>query len=582
MVNEEKRQVNQMSMTITFELLPNEIFFQCFGYLHFSDVFYSFERLNSRFNQLIKNVHFHLDFQHVKKSVFDQISRKFLSNPYIKRQIFSLKLSNESDTCGQIKTFLNRFSLAEFPALQSLTLINIKQNELVDIQSTFSSLWNLQSIYLRYAGEINSQWLNTLPKLNNVKISLQQLYIDWSLIQGILPITHLTMSYSYSLRDFNRLFQIAPYLKSLRIENVYDDKTNVDGRTMSSLKKLVLRIHEISFDRLSIVLKQMPQLEIFTMHSSMNTELIDGNRWERLISSSLVHLTQFRFLLQFPLRTSTDPSTTSAQISDKFQSFQNDFWHRNHRWFTAYESTQCLGVIYTIPYFNHTYKLTKSTKRYSKDSLNQITNLILTDGILPQTSPMYFSNVKTLTLLSSSRSAEDTRDIQSLQTMINFSNLSHLDLGMMSNPEISFILLKIFPHAPHLSSLKIDIELLMSIIYGQLAKYFYQQIRSLHVTKFISQQQITTKMIGDFSRVFIHIQQLLFPIQRSKHCKQLVTQLTNLSNLTVQGSCFSPEENLLLKQIVNHFHPSSSFEFDQCDNDVSRPLLHIWIGKHIN
>ena len=239
-------------------------------------------------------------------------------------------------------------------------------------------------------------------------------------------------------------------------------------------------------------------------------------------------------------------------------------------------------MIYTIPYFNHTYKLTNSTKRYSKDSLNQITNLILTDGILPQTSPMYFSNVKTLTLLSSSRSAEDTRDIQSLQTMINFSNLSHLDLGMMSNPEISFILLKIFPHAPHLSSLKIDIELLMSIIYGQLAKYFYQQIRSLHVTKFISQQQITTKMIGDFSRVFIHIQQLLFPIQRSKHCKQLVTQLTNLSNLTVQGSCFSPEENLLLKQIVNHFHPSSSFEFDQCDNDVSRPLLHIWIGKHIN
>jgi hypothetical protein len=38
----------------------------------------------------------HLNFHHIKKSTFDQFYRKLLLNPQIKRQISSLKLSNES------------------------------------------------------------------------------------------------------------------------------------------------------------------------------------------------------------------------------------------------------------------------------------------------------------------------------------------------------------------------------------------------------------------------------------------------------------------------------------------------------
>lgn len=49
-----------------------------------------------------------------------------LSNPEIKNEIISLKLSNK-DTCGQIDTFLSLFSLDEFSYLQSLTLIQVEK-----------------------------------------------------------------------------------------------------------------------------------------------------------------------------------------------------------------------------------------------------------------------------------------------------------------------------------------------------------------------------------------------------------------------------------------------------------------------
>src|ERR1700727_2517398 len=118
-------------MSMTFELLPNEIFIKCFEYLNAPDIFYSFEGLNYRFDKLIRNIFLHLNCQHIKKSTFDQFCQKLLLNPQIKRQILSLKLSNETDTCCQIQAFISLFSFNEFSRLRSLTLIDVKKNEAI-------------------------------------------------------------------------------------------------------------------------------------------------------------------------------------------------------------------------------------------------------------------------------------------------------------------------------------------------------------------------------------------------------------------------------------------------------------------
>ena len=61
-------------MKMKFELLPNEIFIECFQYLNTLDIFYSFDQLNYRFSILIRNIRLHLDFQEIKKSRFNIIN----------------------------------------------------------------------------------------------------------------------------------------------------------------------------------------------------------------------------------------------------------------------------------------------------------------------------------------------------------------------------------------------------------------------------------------------------------------------------------------------------------------------------
>ena len=85
-----------MSILSKFELLPNEILIECFDYLNAPDIFYSFDQLNSRFNNLIRTIFLRINFQSIRKSIFDQFCTTMLLNPEIQNQISSLQLSNKN------------------------------------------------------------------------------------------------------------------------------------------------------------------------------------------------------------------------------------------------------------------------------------------------------------------------------------------------------------------------------------------------------------------------------------------------------------------------------------------------------
>jgi len=91
-----------------FELLPNEILIECFDYLNALDIFYSFDKLNSRFDKLIRCLSLQLNFEHIRKITFDQFCIKMLLNSELKTQIYSIRLSNDG-TSGQIQAFLSFF-----------------------------------------------------------------------------------------------------------------------------------------------------------------------------------------------------------------------------------------------------------------------------------------------------------------------------------------------------------------------------------------------------------------------------------------------------------------------------------------
>jgi hypothetical protein len=193
---------------MNFELVLNEILIELFEYLN---IFYSFDGLNYRFDQLIRNIPLVLNFQGVPRSVFEQFCMNMLSNPAIKTQIYSLKLSN-NDTCGQIKGFLECFSLEEFSHLQSLTLTHVRKNNIDKLQAMLPLINELSCFRLF---DSNVDILTEIPTPKLRKLTVPNLIP----IDTISSITSLTLS-KCPLHELYQIFYYAPMLTYLNVEDV--------------------------------------------------------------------------------------------------------------------------------------------------------------------------------------------------------------------------------------------------------------------------------------------------------------------------------------------------------------------------
>lgn len=574
---------------MTLESLPNEIVIQCFQYLHYLEIFHAFERLNSRFDQLIGNIHFHLDFQHGKKSIFDQFCRRLLRDPSMKTQIFSLKLSNENDTCGQISAFFRHFSLEKFTRLHSLTLINLNQAEYDRIRTHLPSLCNLRSIVLQYPRKIDFPTFNSLPKVNKVALTLDEIRLSQFFIEKPLPITHLIAAMCISVNDLTKLLEFAPYLKSLDIRGILDESASWSNTVTVDLKRFALRTTEMSLNRIKLILKQMPKLEQLQLHCLFDVESIDGHRWEQLITSLLTHLTQFQFIFELSLQTPRDRSRIIDQICDKFQTFQTNFWQKQHRWYTAYQARQYAASIYTIPYLYDTFQLSMHTEQFSQDSFDHIRELTLIEEALQQNVSYYFCNVKTLRLIDGCHLLhtweyflDDLHGAHSLKKIVNLLNLNHLDMQLTSQSSTLLMLLKIFEESPRLSSLKVDADHMGAIVDRKLAQYFRKQIQKLHVTKTSTKQKITPEIIDSICRIFTNVEQLYFPINCWEDLYSLLTKLPKLSSVTVQYDDKYCRNDTLLQNLTTQLRRNFLSELIEYSCDSIDSLLHVWIGRRVH
>jgi hypothetical protein len=109
---------------MTFELLPNEILIECFEYLNAFDIFHSFDQLNNRFNNLIRQIPLSINFEeNVNKSIFDEFCTKMLLNPEIKDQVYSLHTHLsvwKSPASLRTGTFFSFFYMKNFPIFKDL------------------------------------------------------------------------------------------------------------------------------------------------------------------------------------------------------------------------------------------------------------------------------------------------------------------------------------------------------------------------------------------------------------------------------------------------------------------------------
>ncbi|CAF1275197.1 unnamed protein product [Adineta steineri] len=534
-----------------FEFLPNEVLLQCFQYLNAPDIFYSFDQLNSHFSTLIRNVPLYLNFCQMKKSLFNHFSQTILLNPEIKQKIIYLQLSNDG-TPGQIEHFLSLFSLNKFLNLRSLSLINLKKNNTKQLLSILPFLSNLYSF--SFTGT-NNEILEIIPKSKLRILTVPHLeFKSTSVNQTITGVTSLTITES-KFDNFNlfKLFECAPMLKYLNIQTVENsemNKYNESKKNANYLKELIINNCKATFENLELLLKYTPNLKIFSIFIANNMNMFDAIRWQNLIETSLKHLSVFKFHFQ------DKKFDKPMQKLNKFQPFQNDFWHKQHQWFTNLEIYTRTSTIYTIPYEKDNYELTCNTDKHgylwmkNSNVFDNVKTLTLTPRLIAKNSKCYFRNVDSLILTRHSDENYDEDDdddddddddkpdlksteIKLLHTIVNLSNIKHLtiDEEFYLTPSLLLDLLK---ELPNVSSIKIDEEQLKKIFKNiELCKYLNKNIKKLDIStgECLDERIFLNKIKIVFSQIFSNIEQ--FTCGYMKQVDDLLVILKECSNLSI-------------------------------------------------
>ncbi|CAF0903903.1 unnamed protein product [Adineta steineri] len=442
-----------------FEQLPNEILIECFQYLNAPDIFYSFDRLNYRFYILIRNIHLHLNFEQVKKSSFNEFCGTIRINPEIKRNIIYLKLSNIG-TCEQIESFLSLFALNEFIRLRSLSFIGTL-NYHTEYEQVASMLTLLPNLYRFYA----PSWRIEAKAISKTKI--QVLILDGyhpTSIYGTSSVTSLRIRLC-TVSELLTILNYASMLKYIRIDTINDydmeDDNNVDYKSDFSkicavyLKQLHIDYSVTSFRFIELLLKCTPNLKILSIVADYGNDMVDADRWEHLIKSSLPLLRVFNFKFDCPYVDSYDNMLT------KFSPFQTDFWYQ-YNWYINYVIYGERASVYTIPYISHFYTLKPTMKKYNSSPtnvLNEFDNvkyLSLFPSAIRDDSSWYFRNVQSLSLASTpcNHDEDDKYEfkIEHLKKMVNLSNITKLEITKRCAIKLE-LLFEILEQMPNISSL---------------------------------------------------------------------------------------------------------------------------------
>ena len=407
--------MSDTKMITKFEAVPNEILFHCFQYLSNAiHLFYSFDRLNDRFNRLIRSIRLHINFENVNKTMFDEFYTNISSNPNILDQIYLFQVLNNEEYLP-CNTFFSYISLKQLTNLQ-------KFESTVPLLHQSSGAKNIN---------VHSKLKIKRTDLLSCKLRILSLpTTDWQILEDMpysTTITRVKIAPNPS-NVLNHLLEHLPQLEYLHVEFLYyfydDDIKCTTTPSGLRLKQLIIDDFKGYFECLEKLLKtQTPNLKRLKVSASNNQEIIDAPRWERLITSSLPYLSRFQFIFTY-----SSQKSRPTKIIDLFQSFQTSFWQKQHQWLTEYTLEDYSGMIYTIPYFSNTFVLRSNSQRSSKSStrFTNVVNLIIDKEVSEVTSKYYFPNITSLTFDRWDDSSDSMDSDIKIKKLANLRNLQHL------------------------------------------------------------------------------------------------------------------------------------------------------------
>ncbi|CAF1520582.1 unnamed protein product, partial [Rotaria sp. Silwood1] len=454
----------------------------------------------------------------------------------IRNQICSIEIRND-DQCFQCNLFFSSFPPNKFPNLQRLVSIYPLFGDKEDYWAypySYYERWEKDDrrIHLKIKlSDLPLSQLRTLSILNLVSLR--------SNIHQTSSIINLAISKFY-LKDSECLFNNLPMLKYLQIKSIdrcLGKNPNILSNYQYSchLKQLIIGQFTDTFENFEMFVKQTPNLKSLTFISDNNNDIniIDANRWEYLIVSSIPKLNTFNFKYSYYEGAPYFRSTHETKI-DKFKQFQSDFWKEKHHWCFEYIEEDHLILFYTTPYICDTYQIQFNFTNSSNNLVNtfvNVKNLILNYEGLVENSKYYFINVTSLTL---SKGHFDTllttEHIQYLKIMINLFKLKHL--GIPDNTNASF-LLEIFKETLQLSSISISPSCLQEILNNKdIFDYLTKAIKNFNFVKYNRSIDGSFKM-KDFCKMFPNIEHLQCTINDTKKIFVIIDNLPKLSTLKI-------------------------------------------------
>lgn len=553
-----------------FECLPNEILLQCLEYLQAFDLFYAFNRLNHRFNQLIRQIHLYVNLENIPKPIFDEFCSALSLDPTIKNQIYSLYFPVDCHEF-QTKTFFALFSSDEFVHLQNYGFLLPSESPL--------EYSNTRTFCIPFI---------VPPKL----IELQRL----SLIQNdefftIQPsVIHLTIN-QCNFKEFSQILNHFPLLKFFHIQH-----TDVRGYLIVNnqchhqhLTQLIIDYFRSSFYELEIFLKSIPNLQNLTLSTLNNDDFLDTDLWEELIQSSLPKLQTFHFTY------CCDRSNDSSELIESFNRFENHF-RVAHQWLTEYIIGNQLSILYTIPYSSKTLPLSFDFQKFSHHLEKKITNVtdLFFYGILPlEYSAIYFPNVTSLTLMIMDE-LRTSEYLDYLKKTIDLFNLKHLDISGVKE----FLTISFLESAPQISSLVIHGKALESLFDNvDLCQKLNRMIRRLNVSRLADQIfDDSFYQRKEFCEIFENIEDLICEVDHLDQVIFFLHQFRRLSHLNIRWkSSKDPHEHLSrLTHELQRYDVIHDVHIEHCtswnvNDDPQSSVTHIrnysdvnirfWIGK---
>jgi hypothetical protein len=481
-----------------------------------------------------------LTIEDINESALVQFCNETASNSQIKRHVISLNLSK--NTSNGIETFISFVSLEEFSQLQVLTIDYLSEKIISRISPMLPLLTNLRCFCFKDFRIGVHTILELLPKTTIETLSIPILPRNLTLTHPFISLVNLTIS-RCTVEDLYCFFKYLPSLKYLEIQDIIGyphttiDDLRLHHEQLVHLTRLVIHRFTGRFDFLEGIFKRIPNLKVLIISTGSHSDLIDGRRWQYLITTSLPLLKVFKFKFSFLFR------IYDSNIVDKFEQFHTEFWFHQHHWYTEYILKRDRALIYTVPYISNGYEVTPDTRRYCNESSNnwhtfvKVTILQLNFDKTTISSQYYFPNVRLLRLNIGDIDKDDTYDssktkqIQCLKTMVNLCNLTHLEISSSWHLKPLIQLLK---EAPYLSSLKINKYIIMQMFENlELCEYFNKMIKRLDVTAPNTRAFINSKQIFKICQVFSNIEKLRCNIDRPDNLQLILNQLSKLIHMKV-------------------------------------------------